>query len=190
LKNSSRLCLVIHRDEDRKTTNTGRLAADCLSGSRIVVHGKSKSPTLDPGAQMPRLILFPCEEAEELTRSHVENGPIELLVPDGTWRQATKMTRRIPWLNDARRVSLPTLTRTRYRLREEAKLGGLATLEAIAQAFGILEGPEVQDALEHVFRMKVERTLYSRGVLQRENVFGGVPEGVVRHDPRPAVCGD
>jgi len=60
---------------------------------------------------------------------------------------------------------------------------GLATLEAIARAMGILEGPEVQAALERPFRAMVERTLWSRGSVAAEDVSGGIPTGTVRHDP-------
>ena len=71
-----------------------------------------------------------------------------------------------------------------YRLRSESHPAGLATIEAIARAMGILEGPHVQEALERVFRAMVERTLWVRGSLAAEEVTGGIPEGATRHDPR------
>jgi hypothetical protein len=43
---------------------------------------------------------------------------------------------------------------------------------------GILEGSDVQARLEHVFRLMVERTLWSRGRLATEDVTGGVPGNV------------
>ena len=80
-------------------------------------------------------------------------------------------------------VSLPDGPETAYHLRRETKDGGLATAEAIARAFGVLEGPEVQRELERVFRLMVERTLFSRGLLARDSVTGGVPDDVVQHRP-------
>ena len=62
------------------------------------------------------------------------------------------------------RVKLPTSAPSRYRLRQETKPGGLATIEAIARALGFLESPEVERALEAIFALMVERTLRSRGV--------------------------
>ncbi len=187
---TSRLCLVMHRDEMRKTTNTGRLAARCLAGSEVLVHGREDVQTIAPWQQsggsdiVGGLLLFPCDEAEALGPHHLDNGPVRLVVPDGTWRQATKMTRRIPWMATLPRVSLPEGRETTYRLRSEPKEGGLATLEAIARAFAVLEGPEVEEQLYEIFRRMVDRTLYSRGLLSREQVHGGVPEGTVRHEPR------
>jgi DTW domain-containing protein YfiP len=70
-----------------------------------------------------------------------------------------------------------------YRLRTEAHDGGLATIEAIARALGLLEGekgPRVQHALEFVFRAMVDRTLWSRGAVRTADVTGGIPDGVRR----------
>ncbi len=113
--------------------------------------------------------------------------PITLFVPDGTWRQASKVRRRVPCLADVPLVSLPQGSATTYRLRHEPRDGGLATMEAIARAFGILEGEAVQQALERVFRIMVERTLWSRGQLSTAGVMDGLPNGAVRHDPQSGV---
>lgn len=187
---STRLCLVMHRDETIKTTNTGRLALRSLPNHEVLVHGEVGHKLAAPWLRSPSsdivggLLLFPCDQAEPLRASHTDAGPVRLVVPDGTWRQAAKMTRRIDWMADLPRVSLPEGACTSYRLRSEPKVGGLATMEAIARAFGILEGREVQDALETIFRKMIDRTLYSRGQLARDQVFGGVPLGVMRHLPR------
>ena len=187
---SSILCLVMHRDETRKTTNTGRLAARCLQGSEVLVHGRIgervEAPWTVPSdnAIVGGLLLYPCDEAEPLGAHHLEAGPVRLVVPDGTWRQAAKMTNRIPWIADLPRVSLPEGAETSYRLRSEPKEGGLATMEAITRAFAVLEGPEVERQLDDIFHRMIDRTLYSRGQLAREDVYGGVPEDAQRHDPR------
>ena len=211
---ASRLCLVMHRDEARKPTNTGRLAARCLLGSEVLIHGLLGEQVQAPWLQEPKgnerslaqadlaeaahgeahldrahqnisggLLLYPCDEAEPLSQEHLKDGPIRLVVPDGTWRQAAKMTKRIPWIADLQRVSLPPGRETTYRLRSEPKAGGLATMEAITRAFAILEGPDVAAQLDDIFRRMVDRTLYSRGQLGRDEVYGGVPEGVERHKP-------
>ena len=76
---------------------------------------------------------------------------------------------------------------TTYRLRAEPRSGGLATLEAIAQAFGILEGDRgapIEAALLAVFRVMVDRTLWLRGALRDAEVTGGVPAAAIARDPR------
>ena len=90
------------------------------------------------------------------------------------------MRNRVPGLRDVPCVSMPLGDRSTYRLRAEAHEKGLATIEAIARAMGILEGEHVQRALESVFRAMVDRTLWTRGAVRTEDVEGGIPAGVVR----------
>jgi DTW domain-containing protein YfiP len=183
------LLLVIHRREERKPTNTGKLAVECLVNSRVLVRGHSDSNdrefTLDPDRQS--LLLFPSETARPLSEYVNDPRPITLIVPDGTWRQASKVRNRMPGLVEVPLVALPSGPPTTYRLRHESHEGGLATMEAIARAFGVLEGPSVQSELERVFRIMSERALWARGALDSSEVGDGLPERARRHDPMSGV---
>lgn len=186
----TRLLLVIHRAEDRKPTNTGRLATECLVNSEIVVRGHPTDaavPLPIPAATQP-VLLFPAEGAiplPELARSLAPDLPVTLIVPDGNWRQASKVRTRVPGMREVPCATLPARPDepSVYRLRSEAHAHGLATLEAIARAMEVLEGRAVREALELPFRAMVERTLWARGDLEEEDVTGGIPAGVQRHDP-------
>ena len=185
----TRLILLIHRREERKPTNTGRLAIACLPNSQAIVRGHQSSPdapfTWD-GSTQP-LFLFPSADAAPIARFAASERPVTLIVPDGTWRQAGKVRARVPGLGDVPCVSLEPDAPTMYRLRHEPRDGGLATIEAIARALGVLEGAPVRVALETVFRAMVERTLWSRGQLDTAGVSSGVPAGALRHDPRSGL---
>lgn len=185
----TRLLLVIHRIEARKPTNTGLLGAACLTNAEVLVRGHEGKPTaplvLEPGAQP--LLLFPHEDAVRLDEWRGDR-PVTLVVPDGTWRQASKVRQRVPGLADVPCVILPPDEPSCYRLRAEAHGHGLATIEAIARAMGILEGAHVRRALEQVFHAMVERTLWARGELDDGDVTLGVPEGAMRHDPRSGLA--
>ena len=178
LVTSTRLVLLLHRDEQRKTTNTGQLAAACLTGSRVLVRGRPDAPdeplTWDPATRP--LYLFPHEDARPLAEL-VGGGPVTLIVPDGTWRQASKMRKRVPGLAAVPCVTLPPGEPSRYRLREEHTDHGLSTIEAIARALGLLEGEAVRRAIEQVFATMVDRSLWARGTLATDEVTGGIPEG-------------
>jgi DTW domain-containing protein len=186
----TRLVLVIHRVEARKPSNTGRLAAACLVDSEVLVRGDRAMPSApfvpDPTTQP--LFLFPHEDAVPIVPFADSVRPVTLIVPDGTWRQASKVRQRVPGLRDIPCVSLPRDEPSTYRLRTEAHDHGLATLEAIARAMGILEGVHVRRALEYVFQVMVDRTLWSRGEIDTANVTGGVPKGAMRHDPRSGLA--
>jgi len=186
LQTRTSLLLIIHRYEDRKPTNTGRLATECLVNSRVIVRGhtEERSCSLDLGPETQPVLLFPREDAVPLTEFASSPRPVTLIVPDGNWRQASKMRNRVPGLSDVPCVSLPPGPPTQYRLRSEPHPGGLATIEAVARAMGVLEGPAVQQAIEHVFTALVERTLWARGLFATADVGVGIPDGVMRHDPR------
>jgi DTW domain-containing protein YfiP len=184
IETRTRLVLVIHRAEARKPTNTGHLAVASLVNSEVHVRGRLGEPSepimVQPGT-LP-LLLFPHEHEAKPLR--LLDEPVTLIVPDGNWRQASKVRARVPGLREVPCVTLPAGAPSTYRLRSEAHSHGLATIEAIPRAMEILEGVHVRQALERVFRAMVERTLWMRGDLATEEVTGGIPDGVLRHDPR------
>lgn len=196
IETRTRVLLVIHRSEDRKPTNTGRLATECLVNSEVVVRGHrgSQVEALPIPEETTPVLLYPAEDAvplAELAPKLRDTGrPVTLIVPDGNWRQASKVRNRVPGLRDVACVTLPTSAAkpSTYRLRAEAHAHGLATIEAIARALGILEGSAVEEALEVPFRAMVERTLWARGDLETHEVTGGIPEGVHRHDPESGAA--
>ncbi len=165
---ATRLVLIIHRRETKKTTNTGMLAVQALTHSRMVVRGDAvtREQVSDAigGPERRTMLLFPADDAVDLTPELLaaDPRPISLVVPDGNWRQAAKVGRRVPGLEAAERVKLPLGAPSRYRLRHEHRSDGMATMEAIARAMGIIEGAHVQEPLEHVFLTMVERTLWTR----------------------------
>jgi DTW domain-containing protein YfiP len=184
IETRTRLLLVIHCYEDRKTTNTGRLAARCLVGSEVHVRGQidrpSEAPLIAPGTQP--LMLYPYADAQPIEHFAGSAQPFTLIVPDGTWRQASRVRSRVPGLADVPAASVRGAA-TRYKLRAESHPDGLATIEAVARALGVLDGPAVQRALEAVFETLVERTRWSRGELDEAEMQTGLPPGALRHDP-------
>jgi len=188
LPTRTRLVLVIHRNEERKPTNTGLLATRCLPNSEVLLRGLADQseprPVVDPERQP--LLLFPHDKAIPISDFARSSRPVTLIVPDGTWRQAAKVRQRVPGLRDVPLVTLPAEAPTSYRLRAAYHAGRLSTLEGIARALGILEGAHVRQGLERVFRVMVERTLWLRGTLPSDQVTGGIPERALANDPR---CG-
>lgn len=165
---ATRLVLIMHHQELARTTATGPLALRALPNSELHLHGTRDAPldlhTLhDQGRRV--LLLFPGEDSTPLTAALLaaDPRPVTLVVPDGNWRQATRAARRIPGLERAQRVGLVAGPPSRYGLRHEPKAGGLATFEAIARAFGVLESPAVQAQLEAAFARMVDTTLATRG---------------------------
>jgi DTW domain-containing protein YfiP len=183
--------LVVHQLEARKPTNTGLVAARCLTNSAVVYRGRppaeaERQPAelWPPGAQP--LLLYPHENATPLARWRDVAEPIALIVPDGTWRQAARARARLAPLGLGGAIpcaALPAARAAGRRLRTPARPERLATLEAVAMALGILEGPDVEAALMHLFRVMTERTLWTNGRVATADVTGGIPPGARPHDP-------
>jgi DTW domain-containing protein YfiP len=166
---STRLSLVMHQREWTKTTNTGHLALQALTRSRLFLWGEEDQPPPPPDEVVPPgtagYVLAP--SGLPLTAERVATmragPPLTLVVTDGSWRQATKMMRRIPALAELPRLALPAGPPSRYALRSEPHPDGLATYEAIARALGLIEGDAVRRAMEPAFHAMVQRTLVTRG---------------------------
>ena len=185
----TRVVVVLHQLEARKTTNTGALAARCLENSEVVYRGRAPDgAAADPldeqlSIETESLLLYPHPSATPLADWHGATKPITLVVPDGTWPQAARTYRRLRALAELPCVSLPAPGIAVDRLRDSARGDRLATLEAVALALGILEGPAVRDALMRVYRIMTERTLWTNGRVSAADVTGGIPAGVRSHDP-------
>jgi DTW domain-containing protein YfiP len=164
----TRVVVVMHKREWAKTTATAHLAVLAIPSCEIRLRGRPEEPLAIEDLltdDRQSLLLFPSEDATPLSRALVEADPrpVTLVVPDGSWRQAAKATRREAALSTLPRVCLPPEGPSRYRLRREPRREGLATFEAISRALGIIEGPEIRAPLDAFFEAMVQRTLASRG---------------------------
>jgi DTW domain-containing protein YfiP len=159
--------VVAHYIELHKTTNTSRLVASALA--RASVHGRGHPERREPGPVPAghRLVLYPSEGARVLAPADAREDLV-LVVPDGTWTQAGRIARRDPAAAGAEHVRLPEAGPSRYTLRATDREGAVSTLEAIARALGVLEGPAAEAHLLHVFDEFVRRALRRRAGLERD----------------------
>lgn len=166
----TRVCLVIHRKELKRTTNTGQLAIKSLTNSEMRIRGTQDKRSLDLSDLLTphyRTILFyPSEDAEELNADFLQQSslPIQLIVPDGNWRQASKVYSRHPELKDIPKVKISSPNFAKHHLRTEHSEEGMATLQAIAFALAIIEGDQAIAPLFKLYDAKLKNTLLGRGI--------------------------
>jgi DTW domain-containing protein YfiP len=165
----TKLSLIIHNKETRRTTNTGLIATKCLINHSVFVRGLMNqklnfSDILDPNYHA--VLLYPSEDSFELNQNYISTlqKPINLIVSDGNWRQGSKLHYRYQELSQIPRVHVSQKSLIDYKLRHESKDLGLSTIEAIAFALGILENQQVEDKLLEIYKLKVSQTLKARGV--------------------------
>jgi DTW domain-containing protein YfiP len=169
----TKIVLIIHHRELSRNSNTGLLALRALVNSEVRIRGEGRD-ALDLGellnTQYRTLLFFPCATAVELdsTLASRDERPIQLIVPDGTWRQARKTLFRHPELRELPRVKIGAPDSSTYQLRAQSRPERMATLQAIAHGLGVIEGDPVKAQLMELYQTKVKRTLMGRGILRPE----------------------
>jgi DTW domain-containing protein len=162
----TRVSLLIHAKELKRTTNTGRLAVHALVNSRLYVRGAiAGPPDLSEliSLEYESYVLFPSEGAQELNTIKPMR-PVQLIVADGNWRQAGKVHKRHAELSRLPRVKVSRRIPARFHLRKEHFKEGLSTLESIALALAAIEGESVGESLMALYQAKLSATLQGRGV--------------------------
>jgi len=186
IQTRTRVVVVMHQLENNKTSNTGRLAVRCLPNSEIVMRGDPDWPrpgkegtsaddadgaeasegvppaTHDWNAHGDPVLLYPHPDARPIDVWKDHPRPVTLIVPDGTWRQGRRVRQRTAGLAQIPCASISRVAPSNYRLRTTYDPRRLATLEAIAEALGVLEGEQARAALLAIFDVMVERTLRAR----------------------------
>jgi DTW domain-containing protein YfiP len=163
----TRVSLIVHAKELKRTTNTGRLAIQALMNSDMRVRGQERermdlSDLLDP--DYTSLFFFPSEDATELTHEFAAQleKPVQLIVPDGNWRQASKVHSRHPELRHLPRVKIAHINDSKFFLRKESSAEGMATLQAVAHALRYFEGEDAYRSLVSLYEAKLYATLKGR----------------------------
>ncbi|AWM38330.1 DTW domain protein [Gemmata obscuriglobus] len=173
------LLLIVHVHDLGRTSNTVRLLTLAVRNATLLCHGAFPAPA-DPAAHVPAgatpIVLFPGRGAKPLTPELVAAlpSPPALIVPDGNWKQAGKMVKRIPLLDSAVKVALPARDFAGVALRRNRPGHRMSTYEAVVQALGILEGETVAAPLLDFYRRATDRMLLVRGKLRLGDVYGGL----------------
>jgi DTW domain-containing protein len=160
--------LLQHPRERTVAIGTARLAHLCLPGSELRV-----GVDFDDDAQVRAALagagnahlLFPGPRAVDLADLKPE-GPITLVVVDGTWWQARKLLKRNGALAALPQIRFTPPAPSNYRIRKEPADHCVATVEALAQVLGALEGdPDRFAALLRPFEAMIDTQLhYARTV--------------------------
>ena len=158
--------ILRHIYEAERPSNTGRLVALAMPNSRIIPCGGGTriglSPIDDEVLRAPGTwLLWPDGTGTQPDISD-RIPPNRVVVLDATWQQARRLYISIPVLQALPRLVLPAPIRDRDRLREQHRLDGMSTLEAVAAAVTKLEGAESARPLEILYDEVVRRTISLR----------------------------
>ena len=188
LDTKTRVVLLQHPRERDVGIGTARIAHLSLKNSalRVGVDFADDAIVRDAIASNAYL-LFPGENAIDIDEAKLD-GPITLVVVDGTWWQARSLWKRNPVLASLPQIRFTPKQLSNYRIRKEPADHCVATIEALAHVLGKLEGDaEKFEALLAPFRTMVDTQLeYAksvRGAQTRHAKFAARP----RKNPRLPV---
>ncbi|XP_058963546.2 tRNA-uridine aminocarboxypropyltransferase 2-like [Pocillopora verrucosa] len=150
LQISTTIHVLQHPREESRLLTTVPLLEACLSPDKIVIRRgrrfhKNDWPDLHELLDKPTtLLLYPGPTAENIkTLGEPPLGEnYDIIVLDGTWRQAKDIFHNNPFLCQARQVQLVHDHISEYVIRTQPNSKSLCTVEAIALSLSILEKNE------------------------------------------------
>jgi len=171
---TTKVSILLFKKEVFLPSNTAHLTIKSLSNSQDYQRGhlgQVLPENFIAENQYQPLYLFPTEDAQELTPELLKSfdKPINLIVPDGTWRQAKKVHRREPLLTSIPRVKITPNQKSIYPLRRQKYEFGLCTHEAISYALEILEGPITKSKMMNNLKIFIEAHLINRPIFEKES---------------------
>lgn len=143
LVTKTKVVILQHPRERDMPIGTARMASLCLEGSSLHVgvrwDGDATLAALLADPARPPILLYPAEGAKDILTEPPE-GPVTLVVVDGTWSQAKNVVRDNAILRGLPRYAFTAPAPSQYRIRREPRDEYVSTIEALMYVLGALEG--------------------------------------------------
>ena len=153
------VCLLMYHNESFKPSNTGRLIAEIIPDNHAFRWDRT-SPVpallalLNNDKYQP-FVIFPAEDVETdrvVTQVEPVAGKTPLFIfLDGTWREAKKMIRKSPYLDNLPVLSITAQKLSDYRLRVAPHAHQLGTAEVAIMVLALAGEVDASTKLEQHF---------------------------------------
>jgi len=165
--------VVMHPNELWRPTSTGHLINRALVDSRCHLWHHER-PVSENDIRRPGREMWVLHPAGGPMPEHVPPERLQVVVIDGSWREASAIARDIAaW---GRLVSLPMMGQSRFWLRTQAEGGKFSTVEALMFLFEALGLSDASAHLRAQFELHVYAGLRARGnKLQAEKFLTDSP---------------
>jgi len=153
------VCLLMYHNESFKPSNTGRLIAEIVPDNYAFRWDRtSPDPALlallNNDKYQP-FVIFPAEDVETdrvVTQVEPVAGKTPLFIfLDGTWREAKKMIRKSPYLDNLPVLSITAQKLSDYRLRVAPHAHQLGTAEVAIMVLALAGEVDASTKLEQHF---------------------------------------
>lgn len=156
---SAAVCLLMYHNESFKPSNTGRLIAEIVPDNYAFRWDRtSPDPALlallNNDKYQP-FVIFPAEDVETdrvvtQVETHAGKQPLFIFL-DGTWREAKKMIRKSPYLDNLPVLSITAEKLSDYRLRVAPHAHQLGTAEVAIMVLALAGEVDASTKLEQHF---------------------------------------
>jgi len=169
LATRTRIVFLQHPQEAKKPTNSARLACRILSNAAIAPWSRVDPPAFPADA----ILLYPSADATPLsTRDFSE--PATLVIPDGTWSQASRIANVLKSKPFRRRV-LPAGAATNWTVRQSDDPARISSAQAAALALGVAGEAEAATVLAEAVAEAGRQILSMRGMAPDHREGGPSP---------------
>lgn len=185
LQSQTAFALVMYDTEVLKPSNSGRLIADLIPDTHAFLWSRTQpDPQLLALLQQPEyqpFLVFPGDYAlpgQQIIEVQPQMPPLALrfdqartplfVLLDGCWREAVKMFRKSPYLQQLPLISFHPDTLASYQLRKGQREFQLGTAEVAAMALAAWGEQANATMLQLWFSIFVEATLWSRSARSPE----------------------
>ena len=175
--------IIMHPEEVSRVTNTGRLikktfpdATEVFYWNRTNVNSKLKR--LLESDEYYKVLVFPPDNKEHnhraitnetiknIVQTEPENNEIKdinkakkimFIILDGTWKEARKIIRKSPYLENLKMLELDTNIKTEYDLRRNSDIGHICTVEVAIELLKLVNEKAKAEKLYKYFEVFLNR---------------------------------
>ena len=156
----TRFVFVQHTQEACKPTNSARLACRMLDQASIVPWSRPAPPRFPEDS----ILLYPLPDATELRPSELTAG-VTIVVPDGTWNQASKIASVLGRFPLRRRI-LPMGDVSTWGVRQASAPDRISSAQAVAMVLDLAGDHKAATGLASVLSEVGRRILSMRGIVR------------------------
>jgi DTW domain-containing protein YfiP len=154
--------VLMHKREQLRPTSTGKLINRTIPASRNILF-ETESPPKRESVALPGRELWILHPNGTDLPSDVSPSNIQVVLLDGTWREAARMSQTVTtW---GRLVRLPMSAPSRYWLRKKQGKESYSTIEALLFLLAALRLSKEEARLRLQFELHVYAGLRSRGIM-------------------------
>lgn len=164
-----RFTIIMHHREYHLTSNTGRLGKNTLPNCEIVLRGLENNPIdweniLKKDEEV--YILYPSDDSIEAIPENIQHPSeknIHIIVPDGSWKQASKVYKREDAIKHFPCIKLPNKNyKSNYFLRRAPQENYLCTYEAMSKVVEEIESAQLANSMTENLKVLVDVSFKNR----------------------------